>query len=478
MDEQLALKNEKLPVAPSQESVRDERISGGELWTSIRKKEETPGQIKGAEELAEQTGIIKEKAQAILERPEFRERLDALKKKKADLERGFHKNLLRALAPVLGLGSPEMVSAQQVSTEVAAVESVATAENEGEEVSEEEEKTEEEILEERRTLAEKLHGELFDAQSSLAYRSEKLLQAKLLPEDIALIRDLRLDALEKPEEQLVISGEGNFGDGTVENPYYVSEKGSLGRSGGSALGVLKMPENIDMDQEIQRSHTHPLKARRAYLKFPENETEDKLYILPPSMPDITACFQSTSLGTDIRERVVDPRGMWEFKCSKDSALGKKLAELSLKSLIENNTETEYFNSRRETGEANLIENYGVRKEQLATDFSAPDEEKAIAAIADQWGMSPESVKKSVEALAEKRASDESGLRYPSRPTEEVARDLDEVVNFLLRYGDKQFAFLRNSADASPEENQKKIRDIVDFASQYGLEMSYTPFQEK
>ncbi len=477
MNEQLIPKNEKLPVIPSQESIKDEYISGGEIWDSIKEKEGSRGQLKGAEELAEQIGISSEKAQAILERLEFRERLDALKKKKAELEKGFHRNVLRALAPVLGFGSPEVASAQQISTEVAAVESVATVEN-GDDEEFEEEKSEEEIVEERRILAEKLHGELFDTQSPLAYRSEKLPLAKLLPEDVTLLSSLRLDALEKPEEQLVISGQGNFGDGTVENPYYVSSQVSLGKSGGSTLGVIEMPENIDMDQEIQRSHTHPLKARREYLKLPEGETEDKLYILPPSMVDITACFQSASLGADIRERVIDSRGMWEFKCSKDSALGKKLAQLSLKSLVENNTETEYFNSRLGTGQQNLTETYGIKQEQLADDFSAPDEEKAITAIAEQWGMSPESVKKSMEALAEKRASNESALHYPPRPSEEAARDLDEVVNFVLKYGDKQLAFLRNSADASPEENQKRIRDIVDFASQQGLEMSYTPFQEK
>jgi hypothetical protein len=477
MNEQLIPKNEKLPVTPSQESIKDEYISGGEIWDSIKEKEGSRDQLKDAEELAERTGISSEKAQAILERPEFQGRLDALKKKKAELEKGFHRNVLRALVPVLGFGSPEVANAQQVSTDVVAVEPVATSENEDDEEFGEE-KSEEEIVEERRILAEKLYGELFDIQSPLAYRSEKLPQAKWFPEDVTLLKSLQLDVLEKTEEQMVISGQGNFGDGTVENPYYVSEKGSLGKSGGSALGVIKMPENIDMDQEIRRSHTHPLRARREYLKLPESETEDKLYILPPSIVDITTCFQSASLGVDIRERVIDSKGMWEFKCSKDSSLGKKLAQLSLKSLTENNTETEYFNSRLGTGQQNLMEVYGIRQEQLADDFSAPDEQKAIAAIAEQWGMSPESVKKSMEALAEKRASDESVLRYPPRPSEEVARDLDEVVNFVLKYGDKQLAFLRNSADASPEENQKRIRDIVDFASQQGLEMSYTPFQEK
>ena len=475
MNEQLVSKNEKLPVTPSQESVRDERISGGELWAAIREKEEAHGQIEGAEELAQETGISSEKAQAILERPEFRERLDALKKKKAELEKGFHRNLLRALAPVLGLGSPEMASAQQISTEVAAVEPVATAENEDDEEFEEE-KSEEEIVEERRVLAEKLHGELFDIQSPLAYRSVHLTSPELIPEDMTLLKNLRLEALGKAEEQLVISGRGNFGDGTTENPYYVSEQAALGKSGGSALGVIKMPENLDIDEGIFRSHTHPLKVRKEYVESASNEEGDRPYILPPSMVDMTACFQAASRGIDIRDRVIDSKGVWELKCSNDSVLGKKLAELSIASLLENNTETEYFNSRLETGEQNLMEAYGIKQSQLSGDFSAIDTEKAITNIAEQWGMSPDAIRRDVQNLVEKRALQEAA-GYPSRPTKEVSGELDEVVSFVLGYGKKQFEFLRDSADASPEENQKMIQEIVDFADQYGLYMSYTPFRE-
>jgi hypothetical protein len=406
-----------------------------DLMEQIHEKEESSIIGEGtAQKLAEQVGISQEKAQDVLDRPDFQENLQALEKKRTELGKTFRKNIIRALGPILGLGSPESAMAKQSPVEVVAVDEEY-----------EEEKTDEEIAKERKEQAEKLSGELFDRESPLTYRSEKLPLTEYLPEDLDLLKGLQVDALEKAEEQATISGRGNFGDGTEEYPYYISTRITLGKSGGSFAGI-ELPANLDTDQEVYISHTHPLKARLEYLRQGNKEEKDRPYIMPPSMVDIGSCFNVATL-MNVRHRVVDTRGVWEFKCSPSDLLGQKWALLNAMSLSINNPEIEYLSDRLGTGQQNLTELYGIDMNKLQADFK------------------------------QETASEGARVRYPVPPNREAAQAVDEIVEFVLGYGNKQFQFLRDSADASPEENQRMIKELVDFASQHGLEMAYTPFKK-
>lgn len=276
--------------------------------------------------------------------------------------------------------------------------------------------------------------EIFDLHSPLAIVGEKMktLQRELSAEELTLIKDFRQKAQEEKNEWIAVAGKEKTGRFHVE----IKEVGPAG-------GELISDTIEEIASEPSINHTHPA----AMLDFSGLSPETiQGMIMPPSAVDIGGCMDNA--GTDTVQRVVDSRGIWEYRCDEQHP----------------------FVATRKS----LRENLGAAIKEVHTKYGVQDDdiEQARSAAATTH-----------PTLAVDSFLSELDKKYPGLEKSwqtalaEVAASSNDLSLSMLSYEKSATVLTMASENLSEEDLSNKIRKFIQDSEKMGVHISYTPFKD-
>lgn len=355
----------------------------------------------------------------------FSERAEVLHEKQRGIKEKFEASVRKAMLPVVTAFAMNWSTA--VAQETTGEQPVATPE-----VSKVAVKTE---------IRKWKEEDVLDRNSPLEQSSEmkKTFERSITSEELATLEELRQEAWQGKNE--VASYGGRDRDGR-----YLIQKHVSGPTGGR----VELEEAEDMVSDRVFSHTHPVEASSEFFGISAldiREGKRRAGIMPPSAVDIGQCIENAS--ENILQRVVDPRGVWEYECDADHPFSRLKMKL-------NEDFVEAFK--------NIEIHYGVD----AADFA-----EAVRSTQD---IHP------VFMLARTFSALES--KYPG--IEKSVQDtLEKIVKShmafglaLLEYEQEGSRLAMSSSEDSDQENAKKISEFIKKAEKIGVWLSYTPFKEQ
>ncbi|MFZ2187927.1 MAG: hypothetical protein WAV46_04880 [Candidatus Moraniibacteriota bacterium] len=281
--------------------------------------------------------------------------------------------------------------------------------------------------------------DVFDRHSPLAQSSEmqKKLERPMTAEELATVEALHEKAWQGKNEVMSFSGRDKDGKYVIQT----KESGPIG-------GRLEFEADEFLTDKVS-SHTHPVEAASATLGISAlaiREGKSKAIIMPPSTVDIGQCMNDAS--RNILQRVVDPRGVWEYECDANHP---------------------FTRSRNKAGKdlAKAIEAIQMRYAVDTADF-----EQAFSSVQD---VHP--------AFMMARTFSALESKYPGieKSGQDIFGELFKSDNALglsfLEYDQEGSGLSLDSSEASDEENAKKIAAFIKNAEKRGIFLSYIPFRE-
>ena len=374
-------------------------------------------------EMALRLGVDEAQLESVEQVVRFAERSRALTEKFHGIKDKFQENIRRTLLPVataLAMNSAPAL-AQEANTERPTTngpETVLATKSESRELKKE---------------------DVFDVSSPLNITGEKMkaLKREMLPEELALMKDFHRKAWQQEYEWAVVSGQDKHGK-------FTTKLDKLGYFGGSASVEIRK----DIVSNASLMHTHPLDSylMSGITSKGVRSGQEQPPLMPPSAGDIESCMQDSNI--DSVGRVVDLRGVWEYRCDASHP--------------------------------------AVEKRQTAE----PERDKALKMLGLQFGIDgddsaridgvmigPEKLPRLTDLIVQLDKKypgiAKSGLEVLSRFSDQET----EYVKNRLLYEQGVFEVARSSRDTSDEDVSLKIRNLIQNAERNGVYMSYTPFKE-
>lgn len=389
-------------------------------------------QMTDAEGAAPMVGVVEEAArrlevgvegvEAAKVEVNFTERATALADKKKDLKDRFKAAVEKALLPVAAAiamnATPALAQESQTDRSMADSESSMVIKTESHELKKQ---------------------DVFDLNSPLVVVGEKMkgLKREMSPEELVLIRDFQKKTWQEKNEWVVVSGKDKDGGFRSET----KEVGPLG--GGATFDILEI---LKKEQAVM--HTHPLEVGELHGVSSQavRNGGTKPFIMPPSAADVGQCMEDG--GTDTIQRIVDPRGVWEYRCDDKHP---------------------FAIMRQKMGDE-----FAADLEMIKTRHSIPEEDITQAGVA---------VENIHPALSVGALFSELDKKYPG-----IEEDYQRALTkFLAKHHDFGLAMLshegggeiltRVSVKLSDEELSEQIQGYIRGAEKKGIYMSYTPFKE-
>ncbi len=377
-----------------------------------------------AEEIARRLKVDLVQLDAVKEAINFTERTTTLVEKKKTLKEKFDAVVQKSLLPVataLAMNTaPVLAQESQTDRPVTTPEATLVAKSESRE----------------------LKKNIFDLSSPLNVVGEKMkaFKREMLPEELALIKEFHKKAWEEENEWMAVSGRGKQGQ-------FHSEIKEAGRAGGEL--IFDTLEEIVSEQSV--NHTHPVAVGSLIGLSPEtiqsiHKKEINSFIMPPSTVDIGGCMNDA--GTDTVQRVVDPRGVWEYRCDEQHpfVVARKRVVEDLSNAVEE-----------------VKTKYGVRDDDIA---------QASSALGTTH-----------PALMMQSLFSELDKKYPGIEksgqtvlTKIVARNSDFALA-MLSYEGSGGILTRGSQNLSEVELSNRIQKFIQGSEKIGVYMSYKPFKE-
>ena len=372
-------------------------------------------------EMALRLGVDEAQLESVEQVVRFAERSRALTEKFHGIKDKFQENIRRTLLPVataLAMNSAPAL-AQEANTERPTTngpETVLATKSESRELKKE---------------------DVFDVSSPLNITGEKMktLKREMLPEELALMKELHKKVWQEKNEWAAsswIDGKGSFVTELTEGNRY------------SVTTVRRMSIFEQSKKNESHAHTHPRESN-TFSTTPGPQPD----VMPPSGGDISHCAD-TSLNA-MTFRVVDPRGVWEFQCDKQSSfigIKKKVTDgienIGLSRGLEQDgmakLKAMLQNALRENNPTDMLA-------ELAVGLSILDKEYP-------------GIKETSEAL-----------------TSELTMATHERTKEILE--NEQWAgwLMRNSSHYSNDELVIRIKNYIESGEKRGVYMSYTPFKE-
>lgn len=352
----------------------------------------------------------------------FTERVAVLTRKKNDLKEKFERAVQKTLLPVMTAMAMNSAPAlaEQPSTDRPATfpETTLVAKAESQELKKE---------------------EVFDVHSPLAITGEKMkaLKREMLPEELLLVRDFQNKAWQEKNEWMAVSGKDKSGKFLSET----KESGALG--GTLSFDIL---ENIEGNSA--KIHTHPVEAggTLGLSSWAMRSGETKAFIMAPSAADVGQCMDDA--GTDSVGRIVDPVGIWEYRCDENHP---------------------FVQARKKTGEE-----FGAVLEGVKARYQVREED-VVQASAALGTVHPSSVMSALFSELDKKYP---GIESDSEAAlHEMVRKNQKVALGFLEFETEGNELSRSSVVMPDVDLAKQIQGFIQNAEKKGVYMSYTPFRK-
>lgn len=374
--------------------------------------------------MAERVGADTEQIEAAKNEIGFTEQAAAIADKKKSLKERFRENVTRSLLPVFTAvtmsNTPVLAQESDSDRPKAKQEAAFVVKSESRELTKE---------------------SLFDLNSPLAIVGKKMekLRKEMSTEELALVQDFYKKAWREKNEWVVAFGkdkEGNFLSETQES-------GSLG-----GTHAFDIREKITQDGGLM--HTHPVMMMESGLGSVAEAVRNgdhRPFLLTPSAVDIGQCMDDAESVTDKIQRVVDPRGVWEYKCDERHPFIAKRKEI--KEGFEKNIER-------------IMVRHGIEQE----DFQR---------TADRMGnVHPMFLLTNVFSELDKKypGLEQNGHAVISK----FISENNEWALDIMSYEEEGLALSKQSLELPDTELAKKIQSFVTNAEKRGIYMSFTPFK--
>lgn len=221
----------------------------------------------------------------------FTERAVGIEEKKKTIRARFEEGVRRSLLPVAATlmmnTSPVLAQEARVNRSATALETPSIVKTE---------------------VRELMAADVFDFHSPLAITGEKMktLKREMLPGELLVVKDFQNKVWQEKNEWMTVSGEDETGK-------FLSEAREMGALGGE--------QEFDILEDIEKNgaliHTHPVEAGEILRLSPVaiRSGEIRPFIMAPSAADVGQCMGDAGNGRV--ERIVDPVGMWEYRCDEN-----------------------------------------------------------------------------------------------------------------------------------------------------------------
>lgn len=275
--------------------------------------------------------------------------------------------------------------------------------------------------------------DVFDISSPLSITGEKMkaLKREMLPEELILMLELHRKVWQAKNEWATVSWmdvTGNFKVEWIEggpDRIYIP----------SPLPFLK---KYRKDEVL--AHTHPLKFT-SFTAAPG--------LLPPSVVDISSC-NMTAWENKLTQRVIDPRGVWEFRCDKQNS---------------------YFRVKNESLE-------GIETAGLARGLEQDDMAKLrqiLSSISDTFSIS--SIGQLGICLRELDGKYPGLYDSANEHYKGLSREAQKLLEGLIKNDSLVKWLIHNFQKYTDEELAVLVKNYIDNSEQLGVYMSYMPFKE-
>ena len=370
-------------------------------------------------DVSSRLGATSDEMAVAQEKIDFPERSVALEEAKKKIKAKFIFALKRALLPIsvaFAMGSTPVFAKESQSTEQIKDVAMPTMQ----------------VRAEQGDVTKLTPEMVFDFSSPLAQSSEswKKMNHKISGEELVTLRDLHEKALGDKNEWSVLSGRNTLGQ-------YVFQMKEMGAKGGDAV-FEQLESNL---QEMVATHTHPVALGTDI----ETVRDGQLFLQAPSPADIKECLDKAAT-FPMKQRVVDPRGVWEYTCDPGHVAVQEHAKI-----------TRQFSADIQK----LVKNYHV---------SQRDGEAAWKTVANTH---PDEMYSAAFLILDGQ--------YPG-----IHNDVTVLLHgiegtnlsqTILKLGLDGFVLTRSSVKDSDDKVAQAIRDFIQDAGEIGVSVSYQPFKE-
>lgn len=409
---------QKEAVVSSQEAPTDSFVETIEQVEDIQASEPVAESDLVVKKVTKGLHATEEEVASVKQEVNFFARQEALNLERRGIREKLEASLRRALVPLVtafALGSSPALAERVTSSDSGEVSSQRGTEN-GEQ-------------------KELKMDDVFDLKSPLALSSKKFgSEWKISSDELQLLKNLYQKALTETNEWVTLSGKDKNGKFTHEG------------WGTGPLGGYVEFENGDELTEKVMTHTHPVGAAYSIGRSAQEIRESKIkpFVMAPSVSDFSVCI---SMGPGMKQRVVDPRGVWEFECDQNHPF------IKTKNKIES-----IFSQRLEE----LKAGYSISKE---------DFEHAKSMTANPTLMAADIFK-------------ELDKKYPgiNKKGQSLISDVgavsSKIGDALFTYESEGVKLANSSPDLTDKKLSSRIKSFIKKAEDKGMYLRYAPMKEQ